>query len=92
CACLLIQLIYSQQYALRYYYDNETGLIFPGCEQPNWTEFLYEGFCMAACYQTSDTSVTSTKMRQLVAAHGILSYLLSVSIIAMMFGWVSNLR
>lgn len=91
CAWLLIQLIYSQQYALRYYYDGGRGLVFPDCEQPNWTEFLYEGFCMAACYQTSDTSVTSTNMRQLIAAHGILSYLLSVSIIAMMFGLVGNL-
>ncbi|MFM7578503.1 MAG: DUF1345 domain-containing protein, partial [Microcystaceae cyanobacterium] len=91
CAWLLIQLIYSQQYALRYYHDGGRGLVFPDCEQPNWTEFLYEGFCMAACYQTSDTSVTSTKMRQLIAAHGILSYLLSVSIIAMMFGLVGNL-
>jgi uncharacterized membrane protein len=90
-AWLLIQLIYSQQYALRYYYDNGKGLIFPDCEQPHWTEFLYEGFCMAACYQTSDTCVTSTAMRQLLAAHGILSYLISVSIIAMMFGLVGNL-
>lgn len=91
CAWLLIQMIYSKQYALRYYYDGGKGLVFPDCEQPHWTEFLYEGFCMAACYQTSDTSVTTTKMRQLVAAHGILSYLLSVSIIAMMFGLVGNL-
>ena len=91
CAWLLIQLIYSKQYALRYYYDHGNGLVFPNCEQPNWTEFLYEGFCMAACYQTSDTSITSTAMRQLIAAHGILSYLLSVSIIAMMFGLIGNL-
>lgn len=87
---LLIQLIYSQQYALRYYHDG-TGFIFPDCSRPHWTEFLYEGFCMAACYQTSDTVVNSTPMRQLVATHGILSYTLSISIIAMMFGLISNI-
>lgn len=90
CAWLMVQLIYSQQYALRYYFDNG-GLTFPNCEQPNWTEFLYQGFCMAACYQTSDTSVTSSAMRQLITTHGLLSYILSVSIIATLFGLVGNL-
>jgi uncharacterized membrane protein len=90
CAWLMIQLIYSQQYALRYYHDG-TGLVFPDCPQPHWTEFLYQGFCMAACFQTSDTSVNSRAMRQLIATHGILSYILSVSIIAMMFGFIGNL-
>ncbi|HIK43843.1 MAG TPA: DUF1345 domain-containing protein [Leptolyngbyaceae cyanobacterium M65_K2018_010] len=86
----MVQLIYSQEYALRYYTDGG-GLNFPDCPQPQWTEFLYQGFCMAACYQTSDTSVTSRSMRQLITTHGILSYSLSVSIIAMMFGLVGNL-
>lgn len=90
CVWLLIQLIYCQQYALRYYRDGG-GLVFPDCSRPHWTEFLYQGFCMAACYQTSDTAVTSTAMRQLIAAHGILSYILSVSMIGMMFGLVANI-
>lgn len=89
-AWLAIQLIYSQEYAVRYYHDGK-GLVFPDCDQPNWTEFLYQGFCMAACYQTSDTSINSTAMRQLVATHGMLSYFLSVSIIAIIFGMIGNL-
>jgi uncharacterized membrane protein len=89
-AWLAIQLIYSQEYAVRYYYDGK-GLVFPDCDRPNWTEFLYQGFCMAACYQTSDTSINSTAMRQLVATHGMLSYFLSVSIIAIIFGIIGNL-
>jgi uncharacterized membrane protein len=87
---LTIQIIYSQEYAVRYYYDGK-GFVFPDCDQPHWTEFLYQGFCMAACYQTSDTIINSRAMRQLVATHGILSYFLSVSIIAMIFGLVGNL-
>jgi len=46
---------------------------------------------MAACYQTSDTSINSTAMRRLVATHGMLSYFLSVSIIAIIFGMIGNL-
>jgi uncharacterized membrane protein len=46
---------------------------------------------MAACYQSSDTSVNSTAMQQLVATHGMLSYSLSVSIIAIIFGMIGNL-
>jgi uncharacterized membrane protein len=53
-AWLAIQLIYSQEYAVRHYHDGK-GLVFPDCDRPNWTEFLYQGFCRAACYQTSDT-------------------------------------
>ncbi len=90
CAWLMVQFIYSEQYALRYYFDGK-GLNFPDCSQPHWTEFLYEGFCMAACYQTSDTTVTTTAMRQLIATHGLLSYILSVSIIAITFGLIGNL-
>jgi uncharacterized membrane protein len=83
-------LIYSQEYAVRYYHDGK-GLVFPNCDQPNWTEFLYQGFCMAACYQTSDTSINSKAMRRLVATQGMLSYFLSVSIIAIILGMIGNL-
>ncbi|GAL92166.1 probable transmembrane protein [Microcystis aeruginosa NIES-44] len=89
-AWLAIQLIYSQEYAVRYYHDGK-GLVFPDCDRPNWTEFLYQGFCMVACYQTSDTSINSTAMRRLVATDGMLSYFLSVSIIAIIFGMIGNL-
>jgi uncharacterized membrane protein len=46
---------------------------------------------MAACYQTSDTSINSTARRRLVATHGMPSYFLSVSIIAIIFGMIGNL-
>jgi uncharacterized membrane protein len=46
---------------------------------------------MAACYQTSDTSINSTARRRLVATQGMLSYFLSVSIIAIIFGMIGNL-
>lgn len=46
---------------------------------------------MAACYQTSDTSINSTAMRRLAATYGMLSYSLSVSIIAIIFGMIGNL-
>jgi len=90
CAWLMVQLLYCQEYAIRYYYDGK-GFVFADCPQPHWTEFLYQGFCMAACYQTSDTSINSTAMRRLVATHGMLSYFLSVSIIAIIFGMIGNL-
>ncbi|WP_323670472.1 MULTISPECIES: hypothetical protein [Microcystis] len=38
-----MQLIYSQEYAVRYYHDGK-GLVFPDCDRPNWTEFLDQGF------------------------------------------------
>ncbi|MBD2288284.1 DUF1345 domain-containing protein [Microcystis wesenbergii FACHB-1317] len=46
---------------------------------------------MAACYQTFDTSINSTAMRRLVVTYGMLSYSLSVSIIAIIFGMIGNL-
>ena len=75
---------------MRYYHDGK-GLVFPDCDRPNGTEFLYQGFCMAACYQTSDTSINSTAMRRLVATHGMLFSFLSVSIIAIILGMIGNL-
>ncbi|MDB9507592.1 DUF1345 domain-containing protein [Microcystis aeruginosa CS-338/01] len=75
---------------MRYCYDGR-GLVFPNCDQLNWREFLDQGFCMVACYQSSDTSVNSRRMGQLVATQGMLSYCLSVSIIAIIFGMIGNL-
>jgi hypothetical protein len=50
-------------------------------------------FCLrfSGYYQTSDTSINSTARRRLVATQGMLSYFLSVSIIAIIFGMIGNL-
>jgi uncharacterized membrane protein len=90
CTWLMVQLLYMQECAILYYQDG-TGFIFPDCIAPNWTEFFYQGFCIATCYQTSDTVINTTAMRQLIATQAILSYFLSISILGMMFGLVSNL-
>lgn len=90
CTWLMVQLLYMQECAILYYRDG-TGLIFPECIRPGWTEFFYQGFCIATCYQTSDTTINTTAMRQLIATQAMLSYFLSISILGMMFGLVSNL-
>lgn len=87
---LMVQVLYMQECAILYYRDG-TGFVFPECITPNWTEFFYQGFCIATCYQTSDTIINTTAMRKLIAIQAILSYFLSISILGMMFGLVSNL-
>lgn len=59
------------------------GLSFPGTEEPGFWEFLYYSFVVGMTAQVSDVQVTSTRMRRLTLAHGIVSFLYNTVLIAM---------
>ncbi|MGJ5674349.1 MAG: DUF1345 domain-containing protein [Nostochopsis sp.] len=50
------------------------GLDFPGEEEPNYWDFMYFSFTLGMTAQTSDVSITSLLMRQLVLGHAIVSF------------------
>ena len=59
------------------------GLLFPGNDSPNYSEFLYFSFCIAVASQVSDVSTETATMRQLVLAHSMVAYLFNTAIIAL---------
>jgi len=82
----LIHTIFAFHYAHRCYRGTGhrcSGLAFPQETQPNYWDFIYFSFVIGMTYQVSDVQVTSTPLRRLVAAHGIISFFFSVAILAL---------
>ncbi len=82
----LIHTIFAFHYAHRCYRGSERrcdGLAFPQEKQPNYWDFIYFSFVIGMTFQVSDVQVTSTPLRRLVAAHGIISFFFSVAVLAL---------
>jgi len=60
-----------------------SGLAFPTEPQPNYWDFIYFSFVIGMTFQVSDVQVTSTPLRRLVIAHGVISFFFSVAILAL---------
>jgi uncharacterized membrane protein len=82
-------------YAYIYYGKNgsqkQGGLDFPQTEEPDVWEFLYYSFTIGTTAQTSDTNVTTTRMRRATLAHSVLSFFYNTAIIAMAVNAVVSL-
>jgi uncharacterized membrane protein len=90
----LIQTIFAFHYAHRSYRgrgDRGSGLASPQTEYPNYWDFIYFSFVIGMTFQVSDVQVTSAALRRVVAAHGVLSFFYSVSILALAVNLGANL-
>lgn len=86
---VFVHTMFALHYAHDYYAgaDDRRGLAFPtdaGREsKPDYWDFLYFSFTMGAASQTSDVAVTATRMRRVVLAHTILSFLFNTTVLAL---------
>jgi uncharacterized membrane protein len=80
-----IHTIFALHYAHDYYTDHrKTGcLAFPGDGEPDYWDFVYFSFVIGMTSQVSDVAVTSHGTRQTVIAHGIVSFLFNVALLAL---------
>lgn len=81
-----VHTIMAQHYAHDYYLreDGGHGLIFPDhIREPDYWDFLYVSFTIGAASQTSDVSVASGRIRRVVLAHTVLSFLFNTTILAL---------
>jgi uncharacterized membrane protein len=82
-----IHTIFALHYAHEFYGDGRDrqkgGLIFPGDPQPDHWDFMYFSFVVGMTFQVSDVQVTSKSLRHVVVAHGIISFIFSVAILAL---------
>ena len=76
-------------FALHYaheFYDDEGGggLTFPGPdEEPDYWDFMYFSFVIGMTSQVSDVGITSKPIRRTVAAHGVVSFVFNVALLAL---------
>jgi uncharacterized membrane protein len=81
-----IHVIFALHYAHEYYAEHRGaggGLRFPGDADPNYWDFLYVAFAIGTATQVSDVAVTSKAIRKTATAHGIVSFVFNVTLIAL---------
>jgi len=82
-----IQVIFALHYAHEFYGEGRDqqvgGLAFPD-NQPDYWDFIYFSFVVGMTFQVSDVQVTSKVIRRLVVAHGVVSFVFNVAILALM--------
>ena len=87
---LMIHVMWGMHYAWEFYAQpekasrssQEGGLEFAGDAEPDGADFLYFSLVIAMTAQTSDTEVSSRKMRRIVSVHSLFSYLFNTVIVA----------
>jgi uncharacterized membrane protein len=83
--------IFALHYAHEYYGEKGAesgtkggGLSFPSEETPDYWDFVYFSLVIGMTSQVSDVAVTSRALRRLVAAHGVVSFIFNVTLLALM--------
>jgi uncharacterized membrane protein len=82
------QVAFALHYAHEYYLphrgsDALAGLVFPGCEDPDYWDFLYFSTSIGATSQTSDTTIKSRALRRLVTLHCVAAFFFNASVLAL---------
>lgn len=83
---LFIHVIFALHYAHEYYAEHRhdgDGLHFPGDTEPDYWDFLYFAFGIGTSSAVSDVAVTSRTIRKTVTAHGMVSFIFNVTLIAL---------
>jgi uncharacterized membrane protein len=87
-AWTFIHLMFAMHYAGEYYAkgaDGEArgGLTFPGTNEPGWSDFLYQAFVIGCACATADVNVTSSTMRGVCVAQGVVAFFFNTIILAL---------
>ncbi len=93
---LLTQAVFALRYAHEYYARTDgtkldEGLEFPGCDSPDYWDFLYFSIVLGMTFQVSDVQITSRKLRRLATLHGLLGFLFNTVIIALTVNLASGI-
>ena len=62
---------------------HQGGLEFPGGHPPCDIDFAYFAFTIGMCYQVSDVTISSSRIRRAVMAHALLSFVYNTGILAL---------
>jgi uncharacterized membrane protein len=88
-AWLFSNLIYALHYAHVYYLPaadgdgDARGLNFSGeCAEPDYWDFIYFAFTLGMTFQTSDTGISSPRMRRIVTIHCFAAFVFNIGVLA----------
>lgn len=81
-----IHTIFAMHYAHEFYGERsgkQRGLQFPGDEKPDYWDFVYFSFVIGMTAQVSDVTIAAKPIRRTVTAHGVISFLFNVALLAL---------
>ncbi|EGP09534.1 protein of unknown function DUF1345 [Bradyrhizobiaceae bacterium SG-6C] len=80
-----IHTTFALHYAHDYYRGGkQSGLAFPGDDQPDYWDFVYFSFVIGMTAQVSDVGITDKIIRRTAAAHGVVSFIFNTALLALM--------
>ena len=90
-----IHTMFALHYAHEFYGEDEGpagGLAFPGGDDtPDYWDFVYFAFVIGMTSQVSDVAITSREIRRTVTAHGIVSFVFNVALLALTINIASGM-
>jgi uncharacterized membrane protein len=82
-AWLFANTVYALHYAHLYYLEDKVGgLDFSGDEDPDYADFVYFAFTLGMTFQTSDTGITTRRLRRIVTIHSFAAFVFNIGVIA----------
>ncbi len=93
---LVLHTAYTLHYAHAYYtYLNDASefppLIFVGTRQPSYSDFFHFSIVIGMTCQTADIVIVEPKIRNLVTAHSLLSFIFNATLLGLTMGLVGGL-
>jgi uncharacterized membrane protein len=81
-----IHTIFALHYAHEFYSERgkrSGGLGFPGSGEPDYWDFVYFSFVIGMTSQVSDVAITDKRIRRTATAHGVISFIFNVALLAL---------
>ena len=81
-----IHTIFALHYAHEYHSERggrSGGLGFPGSGEPDYWDFVYFSFVIGMTSQVSDVAITDKTIRRTATAHGVISFIFNVALLAL---------
>ena len=80
-------MVYALHYAHIFYIADKNGkdqggIDFPGTDEPDYWDFTYFAFTLGMTFQTSDTDITSPRIRKIATFHSLAAFIFNIGILA----------
>ncbi len=58
------------------------GITIPGCDEPDYWDFVYFSFTLGMTFQTSDVEITSWRIRRISTGHCLAAFVFNIGVLA----------
>ncbi|GAA0338361.1 DUF1345 domain-containing protein [Sphingomonas oligophenolica] len=85
-AWLFSNTVYALHYAHIYYVEDggkdSGGINIPGCDEPDYWDFVYFSFTLGMTFQTSDTQIESWRIRRISIGQCLAAFVFNIGVLA----------